>query len=90
MSEPDQDTKASARPSALLQNLAAIAAHASSAHRKYQDTRYGTSSGAASVGKRLTSWTCACGWTGAAKELKVSADGLNCPSCNEARGLRSA
>ena len=90
LSEPDDSPKQAAKPSALLQNLARIAAHASGAHRKYQNARYGSSSGAASAGKRLTVWTCGCGWSGPSQELKVSAAGLSCPSCQEAGGLRSA
>jgi len=90
VSEPDDSPKEPAKPSALLQNLARIAAHASGAHRKYQNARYGSSSGAASAGKRLTVWTCGCGWSGPSQELKVSAAGLSCPSCQEAGGLRSA
>ena len=81
MSEPDDNPKETAKPSALLQNLARIAVQASGAHRTYQNARYGSSSGAASAGKRLTSWTCGCGWSGAAQELKVGAAGLSCPSC---------
>jgi hypothetical protein len=49
VSNPEADAKNTARPSALLQNLAAIAAHASGAHKKYRDARYGNSSGAASA-----------------------------------------
>jgi hypothetical protein len=90
LSKPDQDTKASARPSALLQNLAAIAAQASGAHKTDREARYNTSSGAASAGKRLTAWSCTCGWVGTAKELTVTAGGLGCPSCQSAEGLRSA
>ena len=90
MSEPDDSPKEAAKPSALLQNLARIAAHASDAHRTYQNARYGGSSGAASAGKRLTVWTCGCGWSGPSQELKVSVGGLSCPSCQEAGGLRAA
>ena len=90
MSKPDQDTKAGARPSALLQNLAAIAVQASGAHKMYREARYSRSSGAASAGKRLTSWSCTCGWAGTAKELTVKAGGLGCPSCQAAEGLKSA
>jgi len=89
-SEPDDSPKDAAKPSALLQNLARIAVQASGAHRTYQNARYGGSSGAASAGKRLTMWTCGCGWSGAAQELKVGAGGLSCPSCQEAGGLRAA
>ena len=88
--KPEDDTTGPARPSALLQNLAAIATRASGAHRKFQDARYGNSSGAASAGKRLTSWSCACGWTGAAQELRVSVGGLGCPSCDGTGGLKPA
>ena len=63
LSEPDDSPKETAKPSALLQNLARIAMHASGAHRTYQNARYGSSSGAASAGKRLTVWTCGCGWS---------------------------
>ena len=90
MSEPDDSPKETARPSALLQNLARIAVQASGAHRTYQNARSGGSSGAASAGKRLTSWGCACGWSGAARELQVGAAGLSCPSCQETGGLRAA
>ena len=90
LSKPEDDTTGPAKPSALLQNLAAIAARAPGGHKRYQDARYGNSSGAASEGKRLTSWRCACGWTGAAKELKVTAGGLSCPSCGASGGLTSA
>lgn len=90
MSKPEDDTKATAKPSAMLQNLAAIAARASGGHKRYQNARYGNSSGAASAGKRLTSWRCTCGWAGAAKELTVTAGGLSCPSCHAAGGLTSA
>jgi len=90
LSEPDDSPKEAAKPSALLQNLARIAAHASGAHQTYQNARYGSSSGAASAGKRLTVWTCGCGWSGAAQELKVGAAGLSCPSCQETGGLRAA
>jgi len=90
LSEPDDSPKEAAKPSALLQNLARIATHASGAHRTYQSARSGSSSGAASAGKRLTSWGCACGWSGVAQELRVSAAGLSCPSCQEAGGLRAA
>ena len=90
MSEPDDSPKEAAKPSALLQNLARIAMHASGAHRTYQSARSGSSSGAASAGRRLTSWTCVCGWSGTAQELKVGAGGLSCPSCEEAGGLRAA
>ncbi len=90
LSEPDDSPTQAGKPSALLQNLARIATHASGAHRTYQNARYGSSSGAASAGKRLTSWGCACGWSGAAQELKVGAGGLSCPSCQEARGLQAA
>jgi hypothetical protein len=89
LSKPDQDTKAGARPSALLQNLAAIAVQASGAHKTYREARYGSSLGAASAGKRLTSWSCTCGWAGTAKELTVKAGGLGCPSCQAAEGLKS-
>ena len=85
LSEPDDIPKGTARPSALLQNLARIAAHASGACRKDQGTL-----GAASAGKRLTSWTCTCGWAGAAKELRIGTGGLSCPSCDKAGGLTSA
>jgi len=90
LSEPDDSPKQAAKPSALLQNLARIATQASGAHRKYQNARYGSSLGSASAGKRLTVWTCGCGWTGAAQELRVSAAGLSCPSCQEPEGLRAA
>src|SRR5215210_2116498 len=70
LSEPDDSPKQAAKPSALLQNLARIATQASGAHRKYQNARYGSSLGSASAGKRLTVWTCGCGWTGAAQELR--------------------
>ena len=90
LSEPDDSPKETAKPSALLQNLARIAVQASGAHRTYQNARYGSSSGAASAGKRLMSWGCACGWSGAAQELNVDAGGLSCPSCQEAGGLRAA
>jgi hypothetical protein len=90
LSEPDDSPKQTAKPSALLQNLARIATHATGAHRTYQNARYGSSSGAASAGKRLMSWGCACGWSGAAQELRVSAAVLSCPSCLEAGGLRAA
>ena len=83
-----KDSPEAAKPSALLQNLAAIAAHASGAHRTYRDARHGSSSGPASAGKQLTSWGCACGWTGSAKELLVREGGLRCPSCDGAHGLK--
>ena len=89
MSEPADSPKQAAKPSALLQNLARIATHASGAHRTYQNARYGSSSGAASAGKRLTVWTCGCGWSGPSQELRVGAGGLSCPSCQETRGLRA-
>ena len=90
LSEPDDSPKEIAKPSALLQNLARIAVQASGAHRTYQNARSGGSSGAASAGKRLTSWGCVCGWSGTAQQLRVSAAGLSCPSCQEAGGLRAA
>jgi hypothetical protein len=90
LSQSEDEKRGSGKPSALLQNLATIASRAAGAHRKYQDARYGNSTGAASAGKQLAFWTCPCGWTGPAKDLKVTADGLSCPSCESARGLSPA
>ncbi len=89
MSKPDPDAAEAGRPSALLQNLAVIAARDPRAHKRFKDARYGSSSGPASAGKRLTVWRCTCEWTGAAQELKLGAGRLCCPSCGEAGGLRS-
>ena len=87
--QDDEEPKAAPKPSALLQNLAAIAARAPGNQKRYQDSRWGGSSGAASEGKSVRSWACACGWGGAAKELRPTADGLACPSCGQAGKLRS-
>jgi Methylpurine-DNA glycosylase (MPG) len=43
--------------------------------------------GAASEGKRLMAWSCACGWKGSSRDLKVGPDGLACPMCG-AGGLK--
>ena len=37
--------------------------------------------GAASAGKQLFAWSCACGWQGSSRELKAGSDGLACPLC---------
>ena len=37
--------------------------------------------GAATKGKRLTAWVCACGWEGSSQELKTGQNGLSCPMC---------
>jgi hypothetical protein len=37
--------------------------------------------GAASEGKRVMAWSCACGWEGSSQELKAGRDGLACPVC---------
>jgi hypothetical protein len=44
--------------------------------------------GAASEGKRLMTWSCACGWEGSSQELKAGPDGLACPMCGGG-GLKS-
>ncbi len=90
MSKSNRDEQGTAKPSALLQNLAAIAARDAGAHKHYKDARYGISPGAASAGKRLVSWRCGCGWSGAAKELKVQAGRLSCPACGSVESLASA
>jgi hypothetical protein len=37
--------------------------------------------GAASPGKTLMAWSCACGWQGTSRELKAGPGGLACPMC---------
>jgi hypothetical protein len=37
--------------------------------------------GAASAGKTLMAWSCACGWQGTSRELRAGMDGLACPLC---------
>jgi hypothetical protein len=44
--------------------------------------------GAASTGKQLFAWSCACGWEGTSRELKAGPDGLACPLCGGG-GLKS-
>jgi len=40
--------------------------------------------GPASKGRSVTSWRCDCGWTGGARELKVTESGVACPACGGA------
>jgi hypothetical protein len=48
------------------------------------------SAGAANEGRSLTGWTCACGWSGTMRDLKVVGSQPTCPSCGEAGSLKSA
>ena len=45
------------------------------------DQRLKGTFGAASEGKRLMTWSCACGWEGSSQELKAGQNGLACPMC---------
>jgi hypothetical protein len=49
------------------------------------------SQGAAGEGKRLTAWSCLCGWSGSPKELKLEPKtaALLCPSCGHSEGLQA-
>jgi len=76
MSGPDGDPddgppKEPVKDPAWITRLASLASKAPAGHKAYRDSRWGNSKGAASEGKRLVAWTCACGWTGPARELKA-------------------
>jgi hypothetical protein len=60
--------------------------HAATVATRMKQRRIG-SLGAASEGKRLMAWSCACGWKGSSRDLKVGPDGLACPMCG-AGGLK--
>ncbi len=86
MSAPDGDSedgppKEPVKDPAWITKLASLASKAPAGHKAYRDSRWGNSKGAASEGKRLVSWTCACGWTGPARDLKAGASGVTCPAC---------
>ena len=63
--------------------LANVAARAPAGHRRHRDSKLGNT-GAASEGKRLFLWRCACGWSGGSQELKAIASGVACPKCGSA------
>ena len=72
-----------------LSNLAAMSATATA--KRERDAKRRGSSGAASPGHIVAVWSCRCGWSGGAKELKLNATtfALACPRCGKADGLRA-
>jgi hypothetical protein len=83
------DADGPAKEPEWLTRLSGMAARAPNSHRKHRDAKWGSSSGAANKGQRLLSWSCTCGWTGAAQDLKPGAGGISCPACGSASGLTS-
>lgn len=75
-----------AREPAGISKLARAGIAAEATGSRY---RKGGTFGAASDGRSVPAWTCTCGWAGGMKELKPLPDGLACPACGEAGGLRS-
>jgi hypothetical protein len=84
MSEPEGGGgDAPRKEPAWLTKLATVAAQAPANHQRYRNARLG-STGAANAGKRVTTWSCACGWSGSSQELKAGAGGVCCPACGGA------
>ena len=77
----DGPQKDAVKDPAWVTKLASLASKAPAGHKAYRDSRWGNSKGAASEGKHLVAWTCACGWSGPARELKAGASGVCCPAC---------
>lgn len=70
---------------AWIGNLARVGAAAEGMVRRRTKGTFG----AASAGRALKTWSCACGWSGPATDLKASAGGIACPACGAIRGLKA-
>lgn len=83
----DESSQRPAKEPEWMTKLASLGATAAAKQQRERKLR--GSSGAASEGKSLQAWACACGWIGTVKELKPDPKtwALTCPSCGQSKGL---